>query len=139
MIVLDASVAISGLLPEADSDAARTLIASTACMAPDVIISECVNALWKNVMLERILVGEAEIALLTLPRLGIALVPSSELADRAFALAVALKHPAYDCLYLALAESRRVPMITQDAKFMRKVRASQVSKAEVVLLEEMEL
>ncbi len=137
MIVLDASVAISSLLPEAESDAARALIASTACIAPDLIISECVNALWKNVMLERILFSEAEMALLALSSLGIGLVPSRALAERAFALATRLKHPAYDCFYLALAESRRIPMITQDGKFMRKVRASQVSSAEVILLEEM--
>ena len=138
MIVLDASVAISGLLPEAESEGARSLIASTACIAPDLIISECVNALWKNVMLGRILVSEAEMALLALSSLGIGLVPSRELADRAFALAIGLKHPAYDCFYLALAEGRRIPMVTQDGKFLRKVRASQISNAEVILLEEMD-
>ncbi len=32
------------------------------------------------------------------------LVPSNELADRAFALARRLDHPVYDCTYLALVE-----------------------------------
>lgn len=134
MIVIDASVAITSLLPEAESVAARSLVATVTCIAPDLIVSECVNALWKNVRLERILLSEAETALEALSNLGIVLVPSRELVDRAFGLAIGLRHPAYDCFYLALAESRRIPMVTQDARFMRKVRASPLSTAEVRLL-----
>ena len=63
MIVVDASVVITCLLPEAESDAARTLIASEFCVAPDLLVSECVNAFWKNVRLGRILRSEAEMAL----------------------------------------------------------------------------
>ena len=134
MIVVDASIVITSLLPEADSQAARDLLASEFCVAPDLIISECVNALWKNVALGRILKSEADIALEALPNLGVALASAHEMAGRAFALAVALHHPAYDCFYLALAESRRVPLITQDGRFLRKVRDASVSTAQVRLL-----
>jgi len=135
MIVIDASVVITSLLPETNSEAARALIASEACIAPDLIISECVNALWKSVRLNRILPGEAEAALEALTKLGVLLVPSSNLADRALDLAMALEHPAYDCFYLALAETRGVDMVTQDGTFMRKVGAGGVSNATVRLLE----
>ncbi len=134
MIVLEASLIIASLLPEDDREAARSLILSETCIAPDLIINECVNALWKNVRLGRILTSEAELAMEALSDLGIRLVSSRELADRAFGLAIGLEHPAYDCFYLALAESRGIPMFTQDAKFMRKVIASKVSTAEVRLI-----
>ena len=134
MIVVDASVVITCLLPEAESDAARMLIASEFCVAPDPLVSECVNAFWKNVQLGRILRSEAETALMTLPHLGVELVPSQDMADRAMALAIDLKHPAYDCFYLALAESRRVPLITKDKTLLRKVKASSVSTADLRLL-----
>lgn len=135
MIVIDASVVITSLLPETDSEAARALIASEACIAPDLIISECVNALWKSVRLDRILPGEAEAALGAVTKLGVLLVPSGDLAGRALDLAIALEHPAYDCFYLALAETRGVEMVTQDGVFMRKVGAGRASIATVRLLE----
>lgn len=136
MIVIDASVVITSLLPEIDSEAARALIASEACMAPDLIISECVNALWKSVRLDRILPREAEAALEALTNLGVLLVPSRDLANRALDLAIALEHPAYDCFYLALAETRGVEMVTRDGTFMRKVKTGGASSATVRLLEQ---
>ena len=43
------------------------------------------------------------------------LVPTSVLKDRALAIAMELRHPAYNCFYLALAERRThhssLPMI----------------------------
>jgi predicted nucleic acid-binding protein len=33
-------------------------------------------------------------------------------------LAVDLRHPIYDCLYLALAERERVPIVSADAKLL---------------------
>lgn len=38
----------------------------------------------------------------------------------------ALEHPAYDCLYLALAERAERPFVTADKRFERTVRASHV-------------
>lgn len=134
MIVVDAGLVIASLLPEANSEAARSLIASEPCVAPDLMVNECVNAIWKNVRLGRILLEEAELALEALPHLGIALVSSQPLADRAFALATGLEHPAYDCFYLALAERRGLVMVTPDEKFVRKVSRSGISTAEARLL-----
>lgn len=135
MIVVDASLVIASLLPEPNSASARSVLLSEVCIAPDLLVNECVNALWKNVRLGRILLEEAEIALSTMPTLGVAFIPSMALADRAFTLAVGLEHPAYDCFYLALAERRGVAMVTPDDKFVRKVNGSRLSTAAVRLLE----
>lgn len=136
MIVVDASLVVAALLPEKDSEAARALIASEACVAPDLLISECVNALWKSVRLERIMPDEAQLALEALTSLGVVLVSSSDLADRALQLAITLGHPAYDCFYLALAETRGVEMVTQDATLMRKVESIPASTATLRLLKQ---
>jgi predicted nucleic acid-binding protein len=135
MIVADASVIIAALLPEKDSETARAVVAGEDCIAPDLIVSECVNALWKSVRLGRILPAEAELARQALKGLGIRLEPSEALAARALELAIALAHPAYDCFYLALAEARRVPMVTQDGNLLRKIRGD-VTTATVRLLGE---
>ena len=44
------------------------------------------------------------------------------LRHRAMAYCMELEHPAYDCFYLALAESRRTRMVTTDEHFLRKVK-----------------
>ena len=49
------------------------------------------------------------------------LVPDEWLLDAAIALACELKHPVYDCLYLALADSLETAVITADQKFANKV------------------
>jgi hypothetical protein len=43
------------------------------------------------------------------------LVPMSVLNDRALAIAIELRHPAYDCFYLALAERSTSPLVTRSA------------------------
>jgi predicted nucleic acid-binding protein len=41
------------------------------------------------------------------------------LKDRAFAIAIEFRHPAYDRFHLALAE-RRVPLVTADDRLIRR-------------------
>ena len=38
--------------------------------------------------------------------------------DAAMALAIRLKHPIYDCFYLALAERERCALVTADARLI---------------------
>jgi predicted nucleic acid-binding protein len=42
----------------------------------------------------------------------------AELAARATEIAIALKHPIYDCFYLALAERERAPLISADKRLV---------------------
>lgn len=44
-------------------------------------------------------------------------MPDSELLDAALRLALAFRHPVYDCLYLACAQRENVPLLTADASF----------------------
>lgn len=55
-------------------------------------------------------------------RAPIELVPDSELASAAFALALRTDRTVYDCLYLALAAEREVPMITADRRLHNALR-----------------
>lgn len=120
MIVVDASVAIKCLLPEDGSEEAEALLGGEVCIAPDLIVSECLNALWKNARRGFIGADDAREAALLLPRLGIRLSPCPPLASRALDLAIRLDHPVYDCFYLALAEAHDVAMITMDRALVRK-------------------
>jgi predicted nucleic acid-binding protein len=127
MIVVDASVLIKCMLPEKGSEQARTLVAERSCAAPELIVSECVNALWKNVRLSRVTAFEARQAETILGELGLELVRMTPLTVRALDLSLKLDHPAYDCFYLALAETRGSDLVTADGAFLRKVADARVT------------
>lgn len=52
---------------------------------------------------------------------------------QALALATRLDHPAYDCLYLALALSRGAALATADARFARVLRQGGALPAALLL------
>ena len=66
-----------------------------------------------------------------LERADVDLVPMRRMLERAVALSVALDHPAYDCLYLCLAESVAAPLVTADERLCSKIVAYGRSPAEV--------
>ena len=43
------------------------------------------------------------------------------LRRRALEIATALRHPAYDCFYLALAETRDAELVTADRRFAARL------------------
>lgn len=51
----------------------------------------------------------------------VVLRPSSELVQRAAALALRLDHLVYDCVYLACAEAEAAPLATADDRLSRLV------------------
>lgn len=110
-LVVDASVAAQWVLPEPQSDRANALrLTGESIIAPDLVFAEIGNAVWK-----RAVQGEIPV---TATGLFTTLVPMAELAARATEIAIALKHPIYDCFYLALAERERAPMISADKRLL---------------------
>jgi predicted nucleic acid-binding protein len=122
VIVIDASVALKWIVAEVDTDVALAL-RSERVSAPD-LLAECANALWKKVRRKELSTQEASLAARLLQRADIELEPMRDLIEPATRLAVALDHPAYDCLYLALAEVNESEFVTADETFCRKVRAA---------------
>jgi len=119
--VLDASIAVKWVLDEAGSDKARTLSAAVL-EAPDFLMVECANILWKKVRVGDLSLEGAMARLDLLSRAPIALNSTHDLLESALRLAARLKHPVYDCIYLALAVRREVPLITADRRFAAAIR-----------------
>ena len=65
------------------------------------------------------------------------IVASDVLVERALDLAVALKHPIYDCLYLALALVRGARVVSTDRRFLAASRTQPDCVGAVVLLSEL--
>jgi predicted nucleic acid-binding protein len=136
MIVVDANVALFWTIKTPLSGKAAALLRNDRrLIAPDLIIAEVTNALFTQVRNRLEAADRAKDGLDLLPRWFAELVPSVMLRSRAFDLALELKHPAYDCFYLALALMRDVLFVTSDAHFQRKAAAAGYGDT-VVLLED---
>ncbi len=121
-LVIDASIAIKWVVEEDGTDLALALRKKARLMAPDLIVAECANILWKKVQRKELSKDEALIAARLLQSAEFELVPSRALMESATRLAIALDHPAYDCLYLALAVENGCRFVTADERLVNKIR-----------------
>jgi predicted nucleic acid-binding protein len=132
-VVVDSSVAIKWIVEEEDSDSAR-LLAQATLEAPDLLLTECANILWKKATMADLSprdVGDCWRLLLQAP---ILFTPSPDLLDAALRISLDLDHPIYDCVFLALALLRRVPLITADRKLVDSVRRKKIPGIRAQLL-----
>jgi predicted nucleic acid-binding protein len=120
-IVVDASVALRWCFQLNGSDRAEELLRSDdQLVAPDLVIAEITNAAWKFVTFDGIIAESALAAVREVVKAFAELVPASVLKDRALAIAIELRHPAYDCFYLALAERSASLLVTADERLIRR-------------------
>ena len=118
-IVVDASVATKWVLPEDGSDRASALRRlGEEFIAPGLIAAEIGNAVWKRVIWKDFPTTDALRALHVALAHFSQISPVDNLAARATEIAIDLKHPIYDCFYLALAEGARCPLITADTRLV---------------------
>jgi predicted nucleic acid-binding protein len=118
-LIIDASVAAKWVLPEPESDRAEELRRSgEALLAPTLIVAEIGNAAWKRATRGDMSSAEAMDAVETATALLTTLIPIEQLAARATEIAIELRHPIYDCFYLALAEREGAPIVSADAKLL---------------------
>ena len=118
-LVIDASVAIKWVVDEPGTAEALRL-RRHHLSAPELLVPECANILWKKVRLGELTEVEALLSARLLARADVELEPMRPLLERATELAIALDHPAYDCVYLALAEQLSRDLVTADERLCRK-------------------
>jgi predicted nucleic acid-binding protein len=118
MRVVDASVAAKWVVAEAGSDAARRVLEGPGpLIAPDLLIAEVGNVLWKKVTRKAITRRHAQEAIIWLPELFDRLFDSAALAPRALEIAVEHGATVHDSLYVALVEAAggEAVLVTADA------------------------
>ena len=127
-VVLDTSVAANIVL---QTQAAAQLVAeleqAQLVLAPTLLHSEIANTLWKQVRFGQL----GHDAAIGLYNDGIALVdefiPDQDLAVQALSLAVKHQHPAYDMLFVALAQRFGCTLLTVDSKLIAVARKIDVT------------
>ncbi len=128
-LVIDASVAIKWLVPEDDFETARALRGKFRLIAPQLIYAECANILWKKVQRGDLSNHEAASLAGLIDALDIEVASMRGLVEAATTLSTRLRHPAYDCFYLALAILEDCRFITADVKFHRRVQEGTVASS----------
>jgi predicted nucleic acid-binding protein len=125
--VVDASVAVKWLIEEQGTEAAEAILSGPEkLIAPALIRVEVAAAITRKVRMGEIESKEAEEAC----RLWISalasgvpmLSPDEENVESAIELALQMRHPFQDCLYLAVARRVDGMLVTADPKFAKKAR-----------------
>jgi predicted nucleic acid-binding protein len=122
MLVVDASVALKWMLDEAGDREARALVErGEALIAPDLLIAEVGNAAWRRFTNGQIPIQQAMMINVEIPRVFSELFALAPLRARALSIATELRHPVYDCFYLALAEREDAVMVTADRRLIGRL------------------
>jgi predicted nucleic acid-binding protein len=122
MRVVDANVALAWAVPSAINPAAMDLLAQPLdLVAPMLLVHEVTNAC-------RLMVKTGHVDLRTAHAIRRdAMAPirlafdDAALAARALEIATELDHPAYDCFYIAAAETADTTLITADRRLLAKI------------------
>lgn len=127
--VVDASVVVDWVAPDPDVVAgparrwlSELVSAGDVLVAPRLLREEVGNALLTGVRRRRWTGAQADVAYGLLQRLPVAERDGPADRDRAYELARRYdEHPLYDLLYVALAERLRLPLVTADARLLRRL------------------
>jgi len=120
-LVLDASAAIEVALDRGQArQLAQVLEEADEVLAPELLVPEVVNTVWKYHQFENLNLRTCDRALEFALGLVDVLVPCQELYREAFLLARTARRPAYDTFYLALARREDAAFLTTDSALKKE-------------------
>ncbi len=136
-LVVDASVGLKWVLPEADSHLAQALAESDEpLLVPDFWLNEPCNVLWLQVRRKLLTPAEAREAFALL-RAQVQPTPTADLRlhETALEIGLAINHPTYDTLYVALAIAMGADnVVVADAPFIASMQGHPDSSVAGMLL-----
>jgi predicted nucleic acid-binding protein len=123
-LVVDASVAAKWFIEEAGRAPAMRLLDVPDRQAPDLLIVEVANVVWKKTLRGQVSAPQAHLICSSIARCFDVVHSADSLIERAIAVAVMLQHPIYDCLYLACVERAGGRLATADRRLIATVQGS---------------
>jgi predicted nucleic acid-binding protein len=129
--IVDAGVAIKWFVPEPDSALAHVLLSRPGqLLAPDIIVPEFGNVLWKKVRRGEISRGDADRFVQSfLTRRPLDIRPSHSLLRHALDIATTYGRTVYDSLYVALAVAQNCPMVTADQRLVNTLQGTPLASS----------
>ncbi|MCP9860806.1 MULTISPECIES: type II toxin-antitoxin system VapC family toxin [unclassified Cyanobium] len=119
-LVLDASAVLRLITHDPISSGwAEQLGQAPLVLAPELMLTEVANALWKLQRGAGLAGMDPQQLLADAADLVDQIEPDRHLQVEALALACHLNHPVYDCLYLALARREAALLLTADQRLQR--------------------
>ncbi len=116
-LVVDSSVVIKWSVPEVHSaDALRYLDPDCERDAPDLLLAEISNILWKKVGRKALTREQAERIAADVGQADVTIHTMGPMFGRALQIALELGRSAYDSTYLALAEALSTRLVTADRR-----------------------
>lgn len=126
-LIVDASVAVKWVAHEPGSMDARALgNDDEPLIAPELVVAEVGNALWKKCRGGILSRAQAAQGLRQLPLLFHQLHSDLTLSGRALEIALDADDAIYDCFYIALAQRENAPLITADERQLAAARKAKV-------------
>jgi predicted nucleic acid-binding protein len=122
--VIDASVAVKWYLAEVyQTEAILILDSDEILLAPDLLISEVGNIIWKKVRLKELSKNEAHEIITSFARVTerVQIIPGSSLLEPAFEIATAYDRTVYDALYVGLAVVHKCQLVTADRRLFNSL------------------
>ncbi len=125
-IVVDSSVVVKWFVPEPLSEEARRVLDSyeagaVTLLAPDLLVAEVGNIIWKKHRLQGLSKEDADQILDAFGELDIVFTSSAELLQDAFRIAVEQVRTVYDSLYVALSEKEKCVFVTADERLVNAI------------------
>jgi predicted nucleic acid-binding protein len=121
-VIVDSCVCSKWVLREQDTEKAIALLSSDLeLIAPDLVVIETANALWKNVRRGLLTPEQARVRLGDLPRFFNRLLPTPDLVPEAFSLSHMIDAPVYDCAYVIASRRVGARLVTADRKLLAKL------------------
>ncbi len=121
--VVDASVAVKWFVPETHTEAAlRLLDGSHQLLAPDLLLPEMGNILWKKVRRRQLTTQESHDIIRDFMTVPLSFHPPLDLAAPALELAIETDRTVYDAVYLTLAVLHGCRLVTADRRFHDAIR-----------------
>jgi len=132
--VIDANVALKWYIPETLTSEAVALLEKTKekkyrFFAPDLILAEIGNVLWKKQMKKEL--SSEEVRLITqviLKSLPIKLYAGRDYLPSAMEIAIHFQRSVYDSLYLALAITKKICLVTADKRMVNSLQGTAYRK-----------
>lgn len=115
-MIIDASVASHWFADTEFSRAADPFRWLENLAAPEFLLIETANVLYKRARKGDIAPGKCALSIEILRNSMAELIADASLLAHAIELALKWQHPVYDCLYLALALERHEPLATADKR-----------------------
>ncbi|CAN5292864.1 type II toxin-antitoxin system VapC family toxin [soil metagenome] len=123
--VVDASVAVKWYVPEIfEVEASRVLEAGAELHAPELIVPEFANIIWKKVRSGELSEKNGQKVLSAFGKCSLVLHPHRRLAKSAFTGACLSAQTVYDWTYLSLAIALSCGFVTADRKFYRALEST---------------